>query len=146
MALLIASPASLEKLWQEVPPLASNLIEAFWPGALTLVYYKHPQIHALITANLPKLGVRMPDHPVPLALAKELGGALVATSANLSGQPRPSEASQVLKDLNGQIELLLNGGLTELREASTVLDLTTFPPTVIREGVLSREKLAEFLK
>lgn len=146
LALLIAFPDSLNELWQEVPPLAKELIEAFWPGGLTLVYYKHPQVNSLITANSPRLGVRMPNHSVPLALAKELGRPIVATSANLSGHPSSNEASQVLDDLGDQIDLLLDGGPTELKEASTVLDLTTSPPTIIREGSLSKEVLTDFLK
>jgi L-threonylcarbamoyladenylate synthase len=146
LALLIAFPEALKELWQEVPLLAYKLIEPFWPGALTLVYYKHSQVHPLITANSPKLGVRMPNHPVPLALLKELKKPVVATSANLSGNPSPNEAKQVLKDLGGKIDLLLDGGPTELQKASTVLDLTTSPPTIIREGTLSKEILADYLK
>lgn len=142
--LLIASPEELAQVAQDVPPLAYTLAQRFWPGALTLVLPRTPLISDAITAGGDTVAVRMPDHPVSLALLRALGAPLATTSANLSGQPPAVTAAEVWAQLAGRIELLLDGGACPGGVASTVLDLTVHPPRLLRAGALL-SALAEWL-
>lgn len=145
---IIVHIASLESLYQVVadaPPLALKLAELFWPGPLTLVLPKNQSVPDLVTAGLPTVGVRMPAHPVALALIKVSGCPIAAPSANLFGRPSPTHPSHVLEDLGGRIEVLLDAGSTFIGVESTVLDITGSVPTILRPGGLSREELEKVL-
>ena len=110
-------------------------MDAFWPGPLTLVFDKIPGVIAPnVTPGVETVGIRMPDHPVALELLRALGEPLAAPSANRSGKPSPTEAAHVYKDLDGLIPLILDGGQTGVGVESTVLDMTTIPPTILRPG------------
>ncbi len=137
----IASLEDLPRVVSEIPPVALKLAHLFWPGPLTLVLPKTPSVPSLVTAGLPTVGVRMPAHPVALALIRASGCPIAAPSANLFGRPSPTHPSHVLEDLAGRIELVLDAGPTPIGVESTVLDLTRPVPTILRPGGLSREAL-----
>lgn len=121
---------------------AEKLMDTFWPGPLTLVFHKIPGVIAPnVTPGVETVGVRMPDHPVALGLLRALGEPLAAPSANRSGKPSPTEAAHVHKDLDGLIPLILDGGQTGVGVESTVLDMTTIPPTILRPGGTTQEMI-----
>ncbi len=143
--LLLADAADIERVSRDLPPLAWRLIAAFWPGALTLVVPRSAWLPDIVTAGGPTVAVRLPDHPTPRALARALGAPLAATSANLSGQAEATTAAEVLAQLEGRIELLLDGGVCAGGVASTVLDLTVHPPAILRAGALDLAPLQRLL-
>lgn len=143
--LLLGDVRDLEGLAENLPPVAERLMDAFWPGALTLVVWRSPAVADIVTAGGPTVAVRLPDHVVARALARALGGALAATSANVSGAREATTAAEVLDQLAGRIDLVLDGGRCAGGTASTVLDLTTEPPTVLRTGALDSGLLQRIL-
>lgn len=121
---------------------AEKLMTAYWPGPLTLVFDKIPGVIAPnVTPGVGTVGIRMPNHPVALELLRALGGPLAAPSANRSGKPSPTEADHVYEDLKGLIPLILDGGQTGVGVESTVLDMTTSPPTILRPGGTTQEMI-----
>lgn len=121
---------------------AKKLMTAFWPGPLTLVFDKIPGVIAPnVTPGVDTVGIRMPDHPVALGLLRALGGPLAAPSANRSGKPSPTDAEHVYEDLKGLIPLILDGGQTGIGVESTVLDMTTSPPSILRPGGTTQEMI-----
>lgn len=134
--LLLGDAGDLDPLAVNLPPVAERLIGAFWPGALTLVVWRSRLVADVVAAGGPTVAVRLPDHVVARALARSLGGALAATSANRSGAPEATTAAAVMDQLAGRIDLVLDGGVCAGGIASTVLDLTTEPPRLVRPGSL----------
>ncbi|HKB01622.1 MAG TPA: L-threonylcarbamoyladenylate synthase, partial [Gemmataceae bacterium] len=125
------------------PESARLLAARFWPGPLTLVLPKVAGVPLEVTGGGPTVGVRMPGHPVALALIREVGVPLAAPSANRSSQVSPTRAEHVRAGLDGQIDLILDAGPTTNGIESTVLDLTTDPPTQLRPGPISRSELEQ---
>ena len=142
----IADAAEVETLARDIPPAAQTLITDFFPGPLTLVFWRQPPVSLLITGGGETVGLRMPDHPVALGVLRTGGGPLVCPSANLTGRRASMSASDVLEDLDGKIDLVLDGGPTTGRTPSTVLDVTTSPAKIIREGKISRAELETYLE
>ncbi len=128
-----------------VPDLAFPLIEAFWPGPLTILFRKLPSVPDEVTAGLPTVAIRMPSHPVALSLLKACNLPVAAPSANSSGRPSPTLASHVLEDMNGIIPLILDGGPCDVGVESTVLDLCYGEPTILRPGGITKEMLENVL-
>ena len=126
---------------------ARRLAEAFWPGPLTLVLPRTPgaNLPAVLADGLPTVGVRLPDHPCPRALALALG-PLPTTSANLSGEPDSIDVEMVIEQLGDRIDLVLDGGRTPGAVPSTVVDCTGASPRVLREGVLGTDRILAALK
>lgn len=124
-----------------VPPLACELADRFWPGPLTLVLPRHARIPSVVTAGGPTVAVRVPAHPVALALIRAAGVPVAAPSANRFGRLSPTQAAHVLDDLDGRIDLVLDGGPTPVGVESTVLSLAAPVPTILRPGGISREAL-----
>ncbi len=144
----IADWSSLEQLTllnDELNLLVRRLGERFWPGPLTLVLPKQPQIPLEVTAGLETVAIRWPAHPIAEALIKAAGVPIAAPSANRSGRPSPTDAGHVMEDLVGRIELILDGGMVGVGLESTVLDLTQAPPTILRPGGVTAEQLRELL-
>jgi L-threonylcarbamoyladenylate synthase len=139
----IASADNIDAVTCELPALARTLASRFWPGPLTLVVPKHPDLPAAVTAGLPSVGVRVPSHPVAQALLRVAMVPVAAPSANRFSRPSPTHADHVLQDLNGAIDLVLDAGPTLVGVESTVLDLTVDPPLVRRPGGISVEQLRE---
>jgi L-threonylcarbamoyladenylate synthase len=126
----------------EVPDKAEVLMEAFWPGPLTIIFKKKEGVLAeSATAGLATVAVRMPDHPVALALLKCCGLPIAAPSANSSGKPSPTNAQHVLDDLNGKIAGVIDGGATGIGVESTVIDCTEAIPVILRPGGVTKEQL-----
>jgi L-threonylcarbamoyladenylate synthase len=119
-----------------------RLIERFWPGPLTLVVRRNPQIAPQVSAGLDTVAVRMPQNRIALELIREAATPVAAPSANLSGRPSPTRAEHVLADLDGRIDMVLDGGTTNIGIESTVLDMTVDPPAILRPGWVTGEAIA----
>ena len=141
----IALLAQLDTLARDIPPAARQLAEAFWPGALTLVLRRAPGVPANIAAGRATVAVRMPAHPLARALLLEAGIPVGAPSANTFTRPSATSAAHVLEDLDGRIDLVLDGGPTPIGVESTVLDLTGPTPVVLRPGGVLLEELRAVL-
>lgn len=141
----ISEIKSLKKLVSSIPPDAPAMMDAFWPGPLTLVMPKSEQIPSIITAGLDTVAIRMPSHPIALALIKKAGVPIAAPSANSSGRPSPTLAKHVIEDLSGKVDVIIDGGSTEVGVESTVLDLTVMPPMILRPGGITFEQLQQLL-
>lgn len=138
----IAEVAKLYDFVEEVPEKAKQLIHQFWPGPLTIIFKKKPgTLSTKATAGLSTVAVRMPAHPVALAIIKKTGLPIAAPSANRSGRPSPTTAEHVWDDLNGKIAGLFDGGPTGVGVESTVLDCTVEIPTILRPGGITKEEL-----
>ncbi len=143
--LLLADPAQAPGIGV-VGDAARLLAEAFWPGALTLVVPTRPDVRlpAALTAGVPTIGLRAPDHACPRTLAAALG-PMPTTSANVSGQPPARDAAEIVDQLDDSIDLVLDGGPARDGPASTVVDCTTDRPRILRVGALEPERLAAAL-
>lgn len=141
----IAEYSQLEQVAVQMPPLAMELARHFWPGPLTLVLQKSAAIPFEVTAGGEKVAVRWPAHPVAEALIRASGVPIAAPSANLFGHTSPTTAEHVYSDLHGRIHLILDGGPTFIGLESTVLDVTTTPPLILRPGGLPLETLRSFV-
>ena len=141
----IADISQLESLARAVPPAAQKLIADFFPGPLTLVLWRQPSVSLLITGGGETVGLRMPNHAVALGVLRAFGGPLVCPSANSTGRRAAMSASDVLEDLDGRIDLVLDSGPTTDRTPSTVLDITTSPARIVRDGKISRTELENYL-
>lgn len=142
---LLANVRALHRIAKRVPPAAWQLAGAFWPGALSLVLEKSAFVPDAVTAGGPTVAVRVPDHPLALALIERVGSPLATTSANLSGQPSSVTADEVEASLGDSVDLILDGGRCPGGVASTVLDLTVTPPRIVRPGPIRWEDLAPLL-
>jgi len=136
LSLLVHSGEDVGKVAKNIPEKAFRLMEAFWPGPLTIVLEKKDIVPEITSGNLPSIGLRMPDHRIPLELVKRAGTPLAAPSANLSGKPSPSLAAHVLADLTGRIDAVIDGGGAAIGLESTVVDMTVEPPVVLRPGAV----------
>lgn len=145
LPLIAADEASLRRCVREFPGIASRLAEAFWPGALTLVFAAADAIPSRVIGGGRTVGVRLSPHPIASGLAREAGVPIVATSANLSGHPAPSSALEVDRAIGGSVDLILDGGVTRGGSASTVLDLTVDPPRVVRSGAVPIHEVEKVL-
>jgi L-threonylcarbamoyladenylate synthase len=121
--------------------LLASLTAAFWPGPLTLVLPRRERVPSVVSAGLDSVAVRLPDHPVARALIAAAGTPIAAPSANLFGHVSPTTAAHVLADLNGRIDMVLDGGPTRIGVESTVLSLLHSPPRILRPGGVTREML-----
>lgn len=140
----IASIDDLEKVAREVPEKAKLLAERFWPGPLTLVLPKREEVPLVTTGGLDTVAVRMPAHPIALALIRA-STPLAAPSANISGKPSPTSAEHVIDDFYGKIEGIIDGGETWVGVESTVIDLTEEPPVLLRPGGIPLEDLEKVI-
>ncbi len=143
LPLLLADISQITKVAEPVPPIAWLLIHRFLPGALTLVLHKSNSVPDIITAGDTTIAVRIPAHPVPIALVEGLGTPIVGTSANLSGRPSPLTADEVYSQLGNKIDLIIDGGQCLGGKESTIVDVTGQIPIVLREGAISRKELEQ---
>lgn len=137
--------SALEKIVKEIPPKAKKLADAFWPGPLTMIFQKTEQVPYGTTGGLDTVAVRMPAHPLALAMIKAGGGYIAAPSANTSGRPSPTKASHVADDLNGKIDMIIDGGDVGIGLESTIVDLTEEEPVILRPGYINQQMLEELL-
>ena len=129
----------------EVSPLAEKLMDAFWPGPLTLILPRKPAIPDEVAASLPTVAVRMPSHPVAAALLRACKLPIAAPSANRSGKPSPTTAHHVLVDMDGRIPLILDGGSCDVGVESTVVAVTGEHPMILRPGYVTKEQMEAVL-
>lgn len=136
----------IKRLVTNISPKAEALMKRFWPGPLTLLFPRSEIVLDIVTAGLPNVAVRMPDHPVSQMLIDACGVPLVAPSANQSGRPSPTCARDVLAELNGKVDIILDGGPTHIGVESTVLDVSGDTPVILRPGGITREEIEAALK
>ncbi|MFC1884812.1 L-threonylcarbamoyladenylate synthase [Thermodesulfobacteriota bacterium] len=134
--LLIQSKEIPENWVCQIPTIAQELIEKYWPGGLTLVFEAGPAVSPLLTAGTGKIGIRCSSHPMARALAREVAVPITGTSANVSGKSPCGSAEEVIEALGGGVGLVLDGGRTQGQKASTILDVTVEPPRILRQGLL----------
>lgn len=135
----IADPADLAQIAEKIPQRAMALGERFWPGPLTMIFPKKDCVPLATTGGLDTVAVRMPDHPVALALIAASTGFIAAPSANASGRPSPTLAEHVYFDLNGRIPMILDGGPVGLGLESTIIDFSEEIPVILRPGFITKE-------
>jgi L-threonylcarbamoyladenylate synthase len=145
LPILVASAVDVDGVAVEVSPAARRLMEAFWPGGLTLVLRRYPRFHSPALASGDTVAVRVPAHPVALELLRRVGEPLTGTSANLSGRPGPRTAEDVRHQLGSRVDLIVDGGPCPGGVESTVVDCTVDPPRVLREGAVPAERVAAVL-
>ncbi|NLY90298.1 MAG: threonylcarbamoyl-AMP synthase [Firmicutes bacterium] len=135
----------LHELARETSATALILARRFWPGPLTMILPKKEGIPAEVSAGLPTVAVRWPSHPVARELLRQTDRPVAAPSANLSGRPSPTRGSHVIADLDGKVEMIIDAGPTGVGVESTVLDLTSARPRILRPGGVTREMLEAVL-
>lgn len=145
LSLLVHSREDVKRVAKNLPENAIRLMDTFWPGPLTIILEKNDIVPEITSGNLQSIGVRMPDHRIPLELIKRASTPLAAPSANLSGKPSPSLAAHVISDLTGRIDAILDGGKADIGLESTVIDMTVDPPLVLRPGAVSIEELESII-
>lgn len=138
----VADEAMLADVVKRITPLARKLMDAFWPGPLTLIFEKSARVPGAVTAGGSTVAVRCPGHTTARALIRALGEPIAAPSANLSGRPSPTTAAHVLHDLRGRIGLILDGGPCRKGLESTIVDARGRRPIVLRPGTLTGEAIA----
>jgi L-threonylcarbamoyladenylate synthase len=142
---LVRSRVDLETLVSEITPAAERLMEACWPGPLTLVFRAAAAVPSVLTAGTGTIGVRLPAHPDVQRLLEAVGGPLTGTSANCSGQPPATTVEDVDRAFGSGVDAILNGGATPGGLPSTVVDTTVDPPRLLREGRVSTASLRSII-
>lgn len=137
--------ADIRVLVREFPETARKAADAFWPGPLTMILPKSDRVPSETTGGLDTVAVRFPSHPVARRLIDYGGGYVAAPSANLSGRPSPTEAKYVVQDMDGRIDMILDGGEDDIGLESTVVDMTVSPPQILRPGFITKEMLEKVL-
>lgn len=137
----IARASDIGELTPILTPKIIKLIDCFWPGPLTIVLPKKPNVPDITTGGLDTVAIRMPDDPVALELIKKAGCPVAAPSANVSGRPSPTKGEHVIEDLEGEIDVILVGGDCRVGIESTVLDLSGKKPVILRPGILTAENI-----
>jgi L-threonylcarbamoyladenylate synthase len=141
LPLLLNNTKQADEAAINISDIARRLMNAFWPGALTIILKKAAWIPPIITAGGDTIALRVPDYALTLALLESLGMPLVGTSANVSGRPSPKTASEVKTQLGDLVDYILDGGPTPLGKESTIVDATGEPPRIIRAGAICRADL-----
>lgn len=139
----ISDIKDLTRIAKNIPSKAKILMETFWPGPLTLIFEKKEEVPKGTTGGLDTVAVRMPNHPVALALIESSEVLIAAPSANTSGKPSPTMAEHVILDMQGKIDMILDGGKVGIGIESTIVDVTTEPPMILRPGYITKEMLEE---
>ncbi|MFP3155679.1 threonylcarbamoyl-AMP synthase [Lachnospiraceae bacterium ZAX-1] len=141
----IADIADLENIVTDIPQKAKLLAAKFWPGPLTMIFPKRECVPLETTGGLDTVAVRMPNHPIALALIKESGGFIAAPSANTSGKPSPTLARHVLLDLDGRIPMILDGGPVGIGIESTIVDFSDKIPMILRPGYITKDMIQSMI-
>jgi L-threonylcarbamoyladenylate synthase len=134
---------NIEAYVKEIPKVANELIEKFWPGPLTIILRKKDIIPNLTSANLNSIGIRMPDNEIAIKLIQLANTAIAAPSANISGRPSPTDFQRCIEDLDGKVDYILGGLKSNIGVESTIVDCTVDPPMVLRPGGITLEMLRE---
>ncbi len=142
----VASKKQIKEVVLFHPRSASILEKKFLPGALSLVFHASGKLPRLLTGNEEKIGVRIPNHPVALCLLRAFPRPLVSTSANISGKPEPQTGDALYRLFKGKVNVILDAGKSPSRIPSTLVDVTTTPPAILREGAIPKEEIYKALK
>lgn len=145
LILHIADVGMLYDIAEDVSDKAHKLIEAFWPGPLTMVFKKADKVPYTTTGGLDSVAVRMPSHPVAAAMIRAAGVPIAAPSANVSGRPSPTLAKHVVEDMDGRIEMIIDGGNIAIGIESTIVDMTSEPPVILRPGYVTKAMMEEVI-
>lgn len=141
----IADMEALPKIVREVPKAAQKLAKAYWPGPLTMIFWKADCVPYGTTGGLDTVAVRMPSDEIAREMIRQGGGYIAAPSANTSGRPSPTTAQHVYEDMNGKIPMILDGGAVQIGLESSIVDLTTDMPTILRPGYISLEMVQDVI-
>lgn len=141
----IADMDGLEKITAQVPEIALRLAERFWPGPLTMIFKKADCVPYATTGGLDTVAVRMPSNKIARELIRTSGRYIAAPSANLSGRPSPTDAKHVIQDLYGRVDMILDGGESDIGLESTIIDLSGENPAILRPGYITEEMLGELI-
>ena len=141
----VANPRDVKKLAKKIPTDAKRLTEKFWPGPLTVVLLKEEQIPDIVTAGLPSVAIRMPNHPIALSLIKKSKCPIAAPSANLFGYLSPTTAEHVREQLGDQVDLILDGGPCPVGVESTIVSFLEEEPRLLRPGGVSLEEIESII-
>ncbi|HCJ66939.1 MAG TPA: threonylcarbamoyl-AMP synthase [Elusimicrobia bacterium] len=142
---LIDEIKKIYPLISELPKEAEKLIKRYWPGPLSIIFKVSP-LGVILTGGLKTIGLRIPDNKIALSLVTACGIPLATTSANLSGRESPNRAKQAIRNLKGKVELILASGETKYKLESTIIDVSTIPYRVIREGCVKKTQLEKIMK
>ena len=146
LPVLVAGPDQVETVAQPMSGQALRLAEQFWPGPLTLVMRRSPELPDLVTGGADTVAVRMPGHRIPLALARRLGRPIIGTSANLSGQPDLLDLIGIEAQLGKRVDYIMREGPVPVGTGSTVVDITGDTPRLLRQGALPFEEIMEAIR
>ena len=141
----VADMESVADIVKEIPEAARKLADAFWPGPLTMIMNKSDKVPYETTGGLDTVAIRMPNNKIALELIRQSGGYIAAPSANTSGRPSPTVARYCVEDLSGKIEMIIDGGQVGIGLESTIVDLTSGTPMILRPGYITKEMLAGVL-
>lgn len=141
----VAKLSDMDKLVKDMPKQAEKLIQVFWPGPLTIIMKKTDAVPDVVTAGLDTVAIRMPSHSIAHKLIEVSGVPVAAPSANLSGKPSPTVAQHVIDDLYGRVDVIIDGGCSQVGLESTVIDVTTGKPLLLRPGGVTYEQLKAVL-
>ena len=141
----ISSFDEITPLVKDIPGKARALADKFWPGPLTMILFKSDKVPKETTGGLDTVAIRMPSHPIANRLIKEAGIPIAAPSANASGRPSTTKAEHVIEDLDGRIDMIIDGGSSDIGLESTIVDLTVSPALILRPGYITIEMLREVI-
>ncbi len=143
---LIAGSKELLSGWiEEFPPLAEKLAQHFWPGPLTLIFHARATVSQQLTAGTNKIAVRVPNSPLARELSLQLGAPITSTSANFSGDTAVLAVEEIVAQLGDAIDLILDSGAVLHAVPSTIIDVTTAPPRIVRQGVIKQEAVEKLI-
>ena len=143
LPVLVSGWEQVKRVAENFPPQAQNLAERFWPGGLTLVVQKIPGLPDRLTAGGPTVAVRMPGHPVPIQLIDGLGGPITGTSANISGDADIPSLAELTAQIGGRVDYIVKSGPVPEGKASTVIDITSGHPKLLREGAIPFDRVLQ---
>ena len=146
LPILMGETRDIEMVAQDISDTAWKLMEVFWPGALTLVFKKKPFVPDIVTGGQPTVAVRIAAHQVAIDIVKAVGIPIVGTSANLHGKPSPVTAQDVEAQIGDKLELIIDAGKTPGGVESTIIDMSTDRPRILRQGAVSRAALEKYLR
>ena len=145
ISLIIGQADDIYSLVQDVPEAAKKLMAAFWPGALTIVFKASTGVSSLLTAGSGKIGLRVSSHPIAMGIVQKLKSPLTATSANLSGAPECTRASEVAERIGDKIDAIIDLCDTPGTKGSTVIDVTCTPFAILRQGAISKKTIEKYV-
>jgi L-threonylcarbamoyladenylate synthase len=145
ISIIIGSAHDVDIFAVNISESGRKLMERFWPGGMTLVFEASPAIPEILTAETGTIGIRYSSHAIAADLARNLAGALTATSANISGEKECTSADDVIETLGDRIDALIDGGITPGGSGSTVIDVSMEPPVILREGIIASSLIDEII-